>query len=66
MALGVLKPKIMTLFLTHQPERIITDLITFFTQNKMPIVKDKKKPERKPSFAKRRNLVIQKNYKKAI
>jgi hypothetical protein len=64
-ALGVLKPKIMSLFLTHQPERIITDLITFFTQNKMPIIKDKKKPERKPSFAKRRNLVIQKNYKKS-
>lgn len=65
-ALGVLKPKIMTLFLTHQPQRIIAELITFFTQNKMPIIKEKKKPERKPSFAKRRNLVIQKNYKKAV
>jgi hypothetical protein len=65
-ALGALKPKIMTLFLTHQPEKIITELITFFTQNKMPNIKEKKKPERKPSFAKRRNLVIQKNYKKAV
>jgi hypothetical protein len=65
-ALGVLKPKIMTLFLTHEPDKIIQELITVFTQNKIPIIPNKPSPKRKPSVAKRRNLVIQKNYKKAI
>ena len=65
-ALGGLKPKIMTLFLTQEPDKIIQELITFFTQNKMPIVPEKTAPKRKPSFAKRRNLVIQTNYKKAV
>jgi hypothetical protein len=65
-ALGGLKPKIMTLFLTHHPERIIAERITFLPKIKMPIIKDKEKPERKPSFANRRNVVIQKNYKKVV
>jgi Transposase DDE domain len=65
-ALGVLKPKIMTLFLTQEPHKIIQELITFFTQNKMPIVPKKTVPKRKPSLAKRRNLVIQTNYKNAL
>ena len=65
-ALGVLKPKIMTLFLVQQPEKIIEELIKCFARNKVPTIENKIRPPRKKNIAKRRNLVTQKNYKKAI
>jgi hypothetical protein len=65
-AIGILKWKIITLFLLENPEQIIVELVVVFAQNKIPKVKDKKKPPRNKSLAKRRNLVTQKNYRKAI
>ncbi len=65
-ALGVLKTKIITLFLVEEPAQIIEELVLFFAKNKIPVVPNKPMPKRQKSLAKRRNLVIQKNYKKAI
>ena len=65
-ALGALKTKIITLFLVKDPKEIIQTLIVFFTKNKMPLAAKKVIPKREKSLAKRRNLVIQMNYKKAF
>jgi hypothetical protein len=65
-ALGVLKPKIIILFLLQEPKEIIEELVCFFANNRIPRMPNKPKPKRQKSLAKRRNLIIQKNYKKAI
>jgi len=65
-AIGVLKPKLITLFLVPESKQIIEELIRCFVRNKLPKVNNKEKPPRKKSLAKRRNLVTQTNYKKAI
>lgn len=65
-ALGVLKPKIIPLFLTEEPQKIVEVLLQFFVENKIPKVSGKPIPKRQKSLAKRRNLVIQGNYKKAV
>jgi len=65
-AIGILKWKIITLFLLENSERIIVELVTVFAQNKIPKVENKERPPRNKSLAKRRNLVTQKNYRKAI
>lgn len=65
-ALGVLKTRIITLFLVEDPEQIIKELVLFFAKNKIPVVPNKPMPKRQKSLAKRRNLVVQNNYRKAI
>lgn len=65
-ALGVLKPKIISLFLVQEPKEIIQKLVLYFTKNTIPIIPNKPKPKRQKSLAKRRNWVIQRNYRKAI
>jgi hypothetical protein len=65
-AIGILKWKIIILFLLENPEQIIVELVVVFAQNKIPKVENKEKPPRNKSLAKRRNLVTQKNYRKAI
>jgi hypothetical protein len=65
-ALGVLKTRIITLFLVKEPEQIIEELVLFFAKNKIPVIPNKPKPKRQKSLAKRRNLVVQNNYRKAI
>lgn len=65
-ALGVLKTKIITLFLAKDPEKTIEGLVLFFAKNKIPVVPNKPMPPRQKSLAKRRNLTIQNNYRKAI
>jgi hypothetical protein len=65
-ALGVLKPKIIPLFLAEEPQKIVEELLLFFVKNKISKVSDKPMPKREKSLAKRRNLVIQGNYKKAV
>ena len=65
-ATGVLKNTVMSLFLTKEPDQIIHDLIQYFAKNTTPIILHKKTPQRKPSLAKRRNLVVQPNYRRAM
>ena len=65
-ALGVLKPSIMTLFLDDNPKRIIDKLISYFVKNKISKKKLAKYPPRQKSLAKRRNLNTQYNYRRAI
>lgn len=65
-ALGVLKTRIITLFLVEDPEQIIKELVLFFAKNKIPVVPNKPMPKRQKSLAKKRNLVVQNNYRKAI
>lgn len=65
-ATGILKNKIMTLFLTHQPEQILQKLIELFVQNRQAKVSNKQHPKRAKSLAKRRNLVTQSNFRRAF
>lgn len=65
-ALGVLKPKLIRLFLEQEPGQIIATLIQFFTRNTEAVRPNKAPPKRKKSLAKRRNLVTQTNFKRAI
>ncbi|MCU0447063.1 MAG: IS4 family transposase [Microscillaceae bacterium] len=65
-ALGVLKPKIISLFLSQEPAKIVAELIRVFTQNTESVVDNKVQPKRKKSLAKRRNLVTQNNFKRAV
>ena len=65
-ATGILKNKIMTLFLTHEPEQIVQKLITLFVQNRQPKRLNKQPPKRTKSLAKRRNLVTQANFRRAF
>ena len=65
-ALGILKTKIITLFLVQEPEQIIEELVILFAKNKIPVIPNKQTSKRQKSLAKRRNLVTQNNYRKAI
>jgi hypothetical protein len=65
-ALGLLKTKIITLFLVEEPEQIIEDLVILFAKNKIPVIPNKQTSKRQKSLAKRRNLITQNNYRKAI
>lgn len=65
-ALGLLKTKIITLFLVEEPEEIIEELVILFAKNKIPVIPNKQTSKRQKSLAKRRNLVTQNNYRKAI
>lgn len=65
-ALGVLKTQIITIFLNKNPEKIIEELITYFTKNKLSVNPNKKTLKREKSLAKNRNLKTQLNYKSAI
>jgi hypothetical protein len=64
MVFSGLKPEAM--FLVEEPAKIIEELVVFFAQNKIPVIPNKPKPKRQKSLAKRRNLVVQNNYRKAI
>ncbi len=65
-ALGLLKTKIISLFLVEEPEKIIEELVILFAKNKIPVIPTKQTSKRQKSLAKRRNLVTQNNYRKAI
>jgi hypothetical protein len=68
-ATGILKNKIMTLFLTHEPKQIVQKLITLFSKNREPKRLNrynKEPPKRAKSLAKRRNLVTQANFRRAF
>lgn len=65
-ALGVLKTQIITMFLAKEPEKIIEELITYFTKNKLSVNPNKKTLKREKSLAKSRHLKTQLNYKSAI
>lgn len=63
-AIGLMRNKIMTLFLSRKPEIIIKELITLFAQYKESVRPNRKWWKRNRSLAKRRNLVTQTNYKR--
>lgn len=63
-AIGLMRNKIMPLFLTENPEIIVKELITLFTQHKESYRPNRKWTKRNKSLAKRRNLVTQTNYKR--
>jgi len=65
-ALGVLKPQIISLFLAKEPKQIIDELIAYFVKNKLSVYPDKKTFKREKSLAKSRNLKTQLNYKRPI
>ena len=65
-ALGVLKPKIITIFLIHSPKEIVDELLAYFAKNKITTYPDKKSPKREKSLAKARNFKTHLNYKGAI
>ncbi len=50
----------------EEPEEIIKELVLFFAKNKIPVISNKQASKRQKSLAKRRNLVTQNNYRKAI
>lgn len=60
-ALGLLKTKIITLFLVQEPKQIIEELVILFAKNKIPLIPNKQTSKRQKSLAKRRNLVTQHN-----
>ncbi len=60
-ALGVLKTQMITIFLAKEPEKIIEELITYFTKNKLSVNPNKKTLKREKSLAKSRNLKTQLN-----
>ena len=50
----------------EEPEKIIEELVILFAKNKIPVIPNKQTSKRQKSLAKRRNLVTQNNYRKAI
>jgi hypothetical protein len=65
-ALGVLKPQIIPLFLAKEPKEIIDKLVAYFVKNKLPVYQNKKPSKREKSLARSRNLKTQLNYKRAV
>jgi Transposase DDE domain len=62
---GILKNKIMSLFLIQRPEKIIQELIKIFVKKRIPKIKNRPTVPRKKSIAKRRNIITQLNFKRA-
>lgn len=64
-AAGILKNKIMKLFLSKEPKEILEELIRIFAQNRLAKKKSKTPQKRIKSIAKRRNLTTQANFRRA-
>jgi hypothetical protein len=62
---GIFRHKIISLFLTKRPRKIIKELLRIFVKKRIPKIKNKKSQPRKKSIAKRRNLITQTNFKRA-
>jgi hypothetical protein len=65
-AIGILKPRIFEIFRTKEPDEIIETLINVMSKNKNAIRLNRPYKPRIKRIAKRRNLVTQQNFKKAI
>lgn len=65
-AIGILKPRIFEIFRTKEPNEIIETLINVMSKNKNAIRLNRPYKPRIKRIAKRRNLVTQQNFKKAI
>ena len=63
-ATGIFKHQIIPLFLAEKPQIIIQQIIKIFTQERVPVRRDKKPPPRKKSKSKNRNLTTQTNFKR--
>lgn len=64
-AIAILKPRIFAIFRATEPEKIIDILINVMSKNTDAIRKNRPPKPRRKSMAKRRNLVTQRNFKRA-
>lgn len=64
-AISILKPKLINIFLSPNPEKIIQILISVMAKNKDAVRPNRKSRTRFKSVARRRNLVTQRNFKRA-